>query len=167
MVPRHRLALAAAATAPHTHYGHGWPDLGAGRYSRRRGWDEMASSNPRTANGARRRGLRAQVLAEESACWICGGPVDKTLTVEWGKHGPKCKGDGCPGCVPHPMRAEVDEVVPVSKGGSPYDRSNCRLSHRQCNRQRGNGDRKPDPMPVEMFPLSACWGGIFDSLSTT
>lgn len=131
------------------------------------------TSNPRTANGSRRRKVRAQVLAEETLCAIppdeggCGGlPVDKTLTVEWGKHGVKCKGDGCPGCSPHPMRAEVDEIVPVAAGGSPYERSNCRLSHRRCNRKRADvlRSRKPEPMPVELFPLSDCWGGIFDSL---
>lgn len=133
-----------------------------------------SSSNPRTANGARRRKVRAQVLSEEGVCAIptdeggCGGlPVDKTLTVEWGKHGPKCKGDGCPGCSPHPMRAEVDEIVPVAAGGSPYERANCRLSHRRCNRKRADilaARRKPEPMPVELFPLTDCWGGIFDSL---
>ena len=124
-------------------------------------------SNPRNANGAARRKVRAQVLAEETVCWICGQPVDKTLTMDWGKHGPRCKGDGCPGCVPHPMRAEVDELVPVSKGGDPLDRSNCRLSHREHNRQRGNGDTKPTPPPLDHFPLSDCWGGIFDSLRQT
>lgn len=37
------------------------------------------------------------------------------------------------------MRAEVDEIVPVSLGGNPLDRSNVRLAHRECNRRRGNG----------------------------
>lgn len=136
----------------------------------------MAASNPRTANGAKRRRVRTQVLAEENICGIptdeggCGGqPVDKTLTMDWGKHGPRCKGAGCAGCVPHPMRAEVDEIVPVSAGGSPYERSNCRLSHRRCNRKRADvlRNRKPEPMPIELFPLSDCWGGIFDSLRPT
>ena len=119
------------------------------------------SSNPRTE--ARGKALRRQVLAEESDCHLCGEPVDKTLTWDWGKHGKRCKGEGCPGCVPHPMRAEVDHITPISKGGNPYDRSNAHLSHRRCNRAKGAG-RKPEPMPVELFPLSDCWGGIFDSL---
>ena len=126
----------------------------------------MVASNPRVANGTRRRQVRTQVLDEEHDCWICGGPVDKSLTVAWGEHGPRCKGDGCPGCVPHDMRAEVDEVVPVSKGGDPLDRSNCRLSHRKCNRDRGNGDN-PEPTPPELFPISEVWGGLFDSLRQT
>lgn len=79
--------------------------------------------NIRTANGHRRRQLRAQVIAEEDHCGICGRPVDKELP------------HGTPGS------PEVDEILPVSRGGSPYDRSNCRLVHRLCNQKRGNGVR--------------------------
>lgn len=89
------------------------------------------------ANGHRRRELRARVLAEETHCALCGGWVDKSLTNTPGKHGPRCKGD-CPGCVPHDMRAEVDEDLPRSRGGSPYARSNTALMHRSCNRMKGN-----------------------------
>jgi 5-methylcytosine-specific restriction endonuclease McrA len=40
----------------------------------------------------------------------------------------------------------VDELVPVSKGGDPLDRANCRLTHRHCNRQRGAAnDEYPKP----------------------
>lgn len=84
------------------------------------------------ANGHRRRQLRARVLAEETHCALCGAPVDKTLTTQPGTHGPRCPGN-CNGCVPHPHRAEVDEDIPRSRGGSPYDRANCRLLHRTCN----------------------------------
>lgn len=81
-------------------------------------------SNPRNANGHRRRQVRARVLREETDCWLCGQPVDKTIPT------------------PHPMSPEVDEVVPVSLGGSPIDRANCRLSHRDCNVKRGNGTKQ-------------------------
>lgn len=81
------------------------------------------AANPRQANGHRRRQLRARVLAEETDCWICGEPVDKQLRT------------------PHPGSPEVDEVVPVSLGGDPLDRDNCRLSHRLCNVRRSNGTR--------------------------
>jgi 5-methylcytosine-specific restriction endonuclease McrA len=65
------------------------------------------------------------VLLEETTCWICGGPVDKNLP-------------------PHqPDSPEVDEVIPVSLGGDPLDRRNCRLAHRLCNVRRGNGTRRP------------------------
>ena len=80
--------------------------------------------NPRRTNGSLRDKVRSRVLREEDDCWLCHLPVDKTLPPYL------------------PGSPEVDEVIPVSKGGSPYDRSNCRLSHRRCNRQRGNGDRK-------------------------
>jgi len=80
--------------------------------------------NPRRSNGSLRNKVRARVLREETHCWLCNLAVDKTLP-----HGQQ----GSP---------EIDEVIPVSKGGSPYDRANCRLSHRLCNQKRGNGDAK-------------------------
>src|SRR4051794_9535648 len=82
-------------------------------------------SNPRRANGYRRDQVRRRVLAEEDDCWLCGKPVDKTLP-------PLLHGS-----------PEVDEVVPVSLGGSPIDRTNCRLAHRLCNVRRGNGTKAP------------------------
>lgn len=92
---------------------------------------------PTNGNGHRRRQVRARVLAEEHVCALCDQPVDKTLTTLPGKHGPRCQGGECAGCVPHPERAEVDEDVPRSRGGSPYQRSNCRLMHRRCNWWKG------------------------------
>lgn len=86
--------------------------------------------NPRNANGARRRRLRARILREETICGICGQPVDKTLRT------------------PDPGSPEVDEIVPVSLGGDPLDRANCRLAHRICNVRRGNGT-KPAPQAVK------------------
>ena len=77
----------------------------------------------RYANGHRRRQVRAQVLNEEDDCGICGQQVDKDLPA------------GLPGS------PEIDERIPVSKGGSPYDRDNCRLTHRICNARLGNGSR--------------------------
>lgn len=111
----------------------------------------MGSNNPRYANGHRRRQLRARVLASETQCALCGKTVDKTLGMQPGVHGPRCTTQACPGCVPHPMRAEVDEIVPVSQGGSPYERSNTQLAHRICNQRKGNGTREVSvsgPMPV-------------------
>lgn len=76
--------------------------------------------NPRRTNGTLRNKLRARVLKEETHCHLCLELVDKTLS-----HG-------------QPGSPEIDEIIPVSKGGSPYDRANCRLSHRLCNQRRGN-----------------------------
>ena len=36
------------------------------------------------------------------------------------------------------MSFEVDEIIPVSKGGSPIDRGNVAPAHRICNERRGN-----------------------------
>ena len=88
------------------------------------------AGNPRRANGHRRDQVRRRVLREETDCWLCGLPVDKTLKT------------------PDPGSPEVDEVIPVSLGGSPVDRANCRLSHRLCNVRRGNGTRQPAALAV-------------------
>ena len=94
-------------------------------------------------NGHRRRELVKRIKAEEHLCALCDTPVDKTLTYMPGAHGPNCPAHNtgqayrdCPGCTPHPMRGEVDEDIPRSRGGSPYDRANCHLMHRQCNQTK-------------------------------
>lgn len=83
----------------------------------------MGSKNPknRYANGHRRRQIRAWLLATQDNCALCGRPIDKTLKT------------------PHPMSPEVDEIIPVSRGGSPIDRNNVQLVHRCCNLRKGNG----------------------------
>ena len=96
----------------------------------------MATANPRKTNGHRRRQVRARVLAEETHCHICGQLVDKTLGKIPGQHTANCRDPDCTGCVWHPKSPVVDEVIPVSRGGSPYERSNCRLAHRDCNRDK-------------------------------
>lgn len=78
------------------------------------------ATNPRRSNGTLRNKVRRRVLQEEHICWLCEQPVDKDLPA------------GQPGS------PEVDEIIPVSRGGSPYERANCRLSHRLCNQRRGN-----------------------------
>lgn len=95
--------------------------------------------NPRRANGHRRNKVRARVLREETECWLCGQPVDTTLP---------------PGL---PTSPEVDEVVPVSLGGDPYDRSNCRLAHRLCNQRRGNGTRARRVPEAEGIKTARTW----------
>lgn len=78
------------------------------------------AANPRYANGARRRALAARVKAMGMPCWICGLPIDPMRKA----------GD--------PLSFELDELVPVSKGGSPVDPGNVAPSHRCCNAWRGN-----------------------------
>lgn len=97
------------------------------------------ATNPRQANGHRRRMLRARILATETQCAICGGDVDKTLHYL------------------DPMAPEVDEILPVSFGGDPLARANTRLAHRLCNQRRGNGTRgAPAPLPVPV-KTSRAW----------
>lgn len=60
------------------------------------------------------------MLAAYGTCHLHGWPVDKSLP---------------PGLLDLP---EVDEIIPASKGGSPYLFFNCRFAHRWCNRIRSN-----------------------------
>lgn len=68
------------------------------------------------ANGHRRRQVVARVKREETHCALCDQWVDPNL-----EH-------------PHPKSGVVDEDIPRSRGGSQYQRSNCHLMHRDCNR---------------------------------
>lgn len=76
--------------------------------------------NPRWRNAAARKRVMAAVIASEDTCFLCGRPVDKTQPA----HSP-----GAP---------EVDEDIPVSRGGSPWMRSNCHLAHHSCNELKKN-----------------------------
>lgn len=93
----------------------------------------MGKTNPRNANGNARRKLRARLRAEGRPCHICGLPIDYSLPA----------GD--------PWSFEVDEMVPVSRGGDPLDYSNVDASHRICNQRRGNrmdGDEGAKGLPI-------------------
>ena len=89
-------------------------------------------ANPRRANGTKRDRLRKRVLREESVCHLCDQAVDVRLP------------HGLPGS------PEVDEIIPVTYGGDPLDRTMCRLSHRYCNRLRWHG-----PIAVARAKLAA------------
>ena len=92
------------------------------------------SGNPRYKNGNARRKLRAWLKAQERPCAICGQPIDYSLPAK------------------HPMSFEVDEIVPVSKGGNPYRRDNVQAAHRICNQRRGNKPLQKTPARV---PIAA------------
>lgn len=76
--------------------------------------------NPRYRHAAARRRVVAAVLASESTCYLCGRPVDKSLPAHL------------------PGSPEVDEDIPVSRGGSPTARENCHLAHHSCNELKHN-----------------------------
>lgn len=109
----------------------------------------MSKPNPRSANGHRRRELRARVAARGEPCHLCGQPIDYALTTYVDPTDGKRK--------PHPMSYELDEIVPVSKGGSPIDPQNVAPSHRICNQRKGDGSsRKTGPSKLPL-PHSREW----------
>ena len=82
--------------------------------------DNAMSNNPRRANSSRRNKVIAWLRSQVRPCWICGLPINYSL-----EHG-------------HPESFECDELIPISKGGSPYVRDNVDAAHRCCNNWRGN-----------------------------
>ena len=90
--------------------------------------------NPRRANGYRRTKLREWLCAQGRPCHICGQAIDYTLPAG------------------HPMSFEVDEIVPVSMGGSPFDRTNVDAAHRICNQRRGNRVMLSEPLRAPERP---------------
>lgn len=63
---------------------------------------------------------RQVVLKTQTVCGICGYPVDFSYRA------------------PHPLSPTVDHIIPVSKGGHPFELSNLQLAHRYCNRQKSD-----------------------------
>jgi 5-methylcytosine-specific restriction endonuclease McrA len=95
------------------------------------------SDNPRYRNYSARVKLRNRLKAEGRPCALCGQPIDYTLPAR------------------HPMSFVMDEIVPVSKGGSPIDYDNVQAAHRVCNERKGNGERKGTK--VAPLPHSRNW----------
>lgn len=103
-------------------------------------------ANPRRANGTRRNAIRARLRAEGRPCHICRRPIDYGLP---------------PG---HPMSFEVDELVPVRRGGDPLDYRNVDAAHRSCNARRAQiemreerGGGRPGSGSLGLFPTSGSW----------
>lgn len=86
------------------------------------------AGNPRRADGNRRNKLRRWLASQGRACWICTHPIDYGLPPN------------------HPLSFECDELVPVSVGGSPFDRDNVDAAHRCCNNWRST--RTPDTVAM-------------------
>lgn len=92
----------------------------------------MGKRNPRRTNGWRRDQVRKWLKDQGRPCALCGKPIDYSLTTWTDPKDGKVKR--------HPWSFEVDEIVPVSRGGSPYDRANVQPAHRICNQRRGNDE---------------------------
>lgn len=98
--------------------------------------------DPRKVDPVKRRALRRKVLALYDTCAICGKPVDKTLPAG------------------HPLAPELDEIIPVSRGGSPTDLDNLQLTHRICNERKGAkmpGDYEGVSAKANPIPISKAW----------
>lgn len=93
----------------------------------------MPSTNPRYYNTTARNQLRQRIKAEGLPCALCGKPIDYDLGFIVDERTGKKR--------MHPMAFVVDEIIPVSKGGSPIERSNCQPAHWICNARKGAGDR--------------------------
>ena len=105
--------------------------------------------NPRRTNGARRTALRKRVAAQGLPCALCGKPIDYSLTTYVDPKDGREKR--------HPYSFELDEIVPVSKGGSPYDPGNVQPAHRICNQRKGNGRRITKRNENEQIENSQPW----------
>lgn len=108
----------------------------------------MPSNNIRYANYKAREAARARLRAIGAPCAICGRPIDYSL--DWyidPKDGKRKR---------HPMSFEVDEKVPVSKGGSPIDMENLQAAHRICNQRAGAKDKKRR-IVTQQLPQSKEW----------
>lgn len=82
------------------------------------------------------------IASKDPVCALCGNPIDM---------------DAKPYT---PLALEVDHIVPVSRGGAPYDIDNLQLTHHRCNRQKSN--RLRDDYDLEnsgdnICPLSNAW----------
>ena len=80
----------------------------------------MGRKNNRYANGHARRALRRWWASQSLPCALCGRPIDYSLPAG------------------HPMAFEVDEIVPVSRGGDCLSRENTQPVHRCCNQAKSN-----------------------------
>ena len=73
----------------------------------------MPSSNPRYADYPARSALRKRMASQPQRCWMCGLPISPAYPAR------------------HPYALELDELVPISKGGSAVDPANVRAAHRR------------------------------------
>jgi len=65
------------------------------------------------------RHIRAQVIAHESICYLCGKPVDKTIKTGI-------------------MAPSVDHIISRNSGGELSNISNLHLVHRGCNSKKSD-----------------------------
>ena len=103
--------------------------------------------NPRRDPSIRRlrtkteQAIRSRVLAGEP-CALCGQPIDLSLPQTYidPRDGKRKRA---------PWSLEVDEIVPVSRGGACWG-SNCQPAHRICNQKAGDKRNMMQQRRLEM-----------------
>lgn len=114
------------------------------------------ATNPRNANGHRRRELRKRKLAAGGYCtWPgCPWPTEHLglalVNQLKAEHGATAHH--------HPHYPEVDEIHHTSRGGDPLSHENTRLLHRWCNEQRSNKPDSAARTPAPRITASPGWG---------
>lgn len=81
------------------------------------------------------------IASKDPVCALCGNPIDMEAPPY------------------SPLACEVDHIIPVSRGGAPYDIDNLQLTHSKCNRQKSNRIRSDyeDTEIDNICPISNDW----------
>ena len=81
------------------------------------------------------------IASKDPVCALCGGAIDMDAPAQ------------------QPMSCQVDHIIPVSRGGAPYDIDNLQLTHARCNRIKGNMMQydKEDQQSDNFIPISNNW----------
>lgn len=84
---------------------------------------------------------RRAIQSKDPVCGICGKPIDMNAPAQ------------------SPMSCEVDHIIPISRGGAPYDIDNLQLTHMRCNRQKFNklDSDYAELKETNLCPLSNNW----------
>lgn len=92
---------------------------------------------------------RRAIASKEPICALCGKWIDTSLP----------KTDQTTGRM-NPLAVEADHIIPISRGGAPYEISNIQLSHMRCNRRKSNKLKEDyDGLNenINLIPLSNAW----------
>lgn len=113
----------------------------------------MGGRNPRRENWRARDAVVALVrrrVENGEPCGICGKPIDLDAP-QWHidpKDGKRKRA---------PWSLECDEIVPISRGGSPIDPANVQPAHRACNLRKGGGKRPNKASAAISGTTSRAW----------
>ncbi len=77
--------------------------------------------------GRPRRRAQAAVRATQPHCHLCGHTIDPRRCAQR-----------------DPLGSTIDEIIPLSAGGSALDPTNLRHAHRCCNSTRGRAPITPE-----------------------